>query len=503
MKASSIAWIMSLTKIRKILSRMLLLFWLMFCQTIHFVWSQLPQHSMYLNNEIKFERLGIEQGLANNSATNLMQDQQGFIWFATNDGLTKYDGYTFTLYQNNPRDTNSLADNSVSAVYEDRSGLIWVGLGGGGGVNSFDPKNGIWKRYLYDPDNPNSISNGDIHAILEDHTGMLWFASLDGGLTRYNPKTGQFTRFQYDVKNSHSLSNDQVSALLEDKAGRLWVGTGSGLDLFDPETNSFRHIVGGPKDSITFKSSDIHHIYEDSQGYLWLSTNGVYVLDPDAEKYKAHYFMDPNQPNSLGSNRVAAVVQDRDGNYWIATRVGLYRLDLHTGHFKLYGNKEYLPKDVFIHDLLVDQSGLIWVGTLGSGAYYFFPQPWKFRRYLNEANTAFGKGSNQIQSIFKASDGQLYVATSSSLLRFDSTRAAFSLAYQVPSAKEHVNDYFITSSCEEKPGVFWLGTTQKGIVRFDSHSGKETYMQHDSLDSESLPVTLLMSCSRIAKVSSG
>ena len=101
--------------------------------------AQQPEFTLYLNNEIMFERLASENGLSNNIAFGIHQDKKGFMWFATLDGLIKYDGYTLTLYQNNPKDTNSLGDNIVMSVYEDHTGLIWVGTAGGGGVNSFDP----------------------------------------------------------------------------------------------------------------------------------------------------------------------------------------------------------------------------------------------------------------------------------------------------------------------------------------------------------------------------
>ena len=172
----------------------LFLFFLLSLQVI-LLKGQVAQNNLYLNNEIKFERLAIENGLSNNIAFGLTQDRKGFMWFATLDALIKYDGYTLTRYQNNPKDTNSLGDNIVMSVYEDHTGLIWVGTAGGGGVNSFDPQTGVWNRYPHDPKNTNSMGKGSIEGIAEDRSGMLWFGSTDG-LTRYNPKTNRFTVFE-------------------------------------------------------------------------------------------------------------------------------------------------------------------------------------------------------------------------------------------------------------------------------------------------------------------
>lgn len=107
--------------------------------------AQNSSEQLFLNNEIKIEHLGLEQGL-NNYLNNMMQDKKGYMWFTTADGLYKYDGYNLTRFQRNPRDTNSLADNSVSSIYEDRTGILWIGFGAGGGVNSFNPQTNQWKR---------------------------------------------------------------------------------------------------------------------------------------------------------------------------------------------------------------------------------------------------------------------------------------------------------------------------------------------------------------------
>jgi ligand-binding sensor domain-containing protein len=251
--------------------------------------AQAPQQDLYLNNEIKFERLGLEQGL-NNYVNTLMQDKKGYMWFGTSeDGLYKYDGYTFTHYKRNPRDINSLADNSVSALYEDRNGIIWVGFGAGGGVNSFNPQTGQWKQYKHDPKNPTSLTGGPIHTIQGDQQGLIWFGSLNGGVCWYNPKTGSFRTYKNNPGDKSSISNNKVPVLFIDKAGQLWVGTNTGLDLYDPKTESFQHITGetgaiatggdnaksnfslqyitgSVTDSILLTQTEVHNIIQDDKG---------------------------------------------------------------------------------------------------------------------------------------------------------------------------------------------------------------------------------------------
>ncbi len=464
----------------------LFLFFLFNIQVI-LVRGQLSQNNFYLNNEIKFERLAIENGFSNNIAFGMVQDKKGFMWFATLDGLIKYDGYTLTRYQNNPKDSNSLGDNIVMSVFEDHTGLIWVGTAGGGGVNSFDPQTGKWKRYPHNPKNSNSMGKGAIEGIEEDHNGMLWFGSTDG-LTRYDPDKSRFTVFVNNPADKYSLSNNRVYSVKEDKAGRLWIGTDTGLNLFDPQQGRFYQVGGDFKDSLLLKRAVVHHIFEDQQGLLWLSTwNGVFVIDPDSKKCSAYYHHNALDPKSIGSDVVFAITQDNTGSYWVSTESGLHYFDPKTKIFALYEHKSFLPTTKTKgHIIMTDRAGLIWIGTNGRGIIYFSSKQRKFRRYLNdEASLFFGTGTNRIKAIFKSGNNQLFVATSQNLLKFNTTKDNFEEVLQLKSL-HLIQDNTFTTACEEKPGIIWLGSYRSGIIRYDIHTGKTTFLQNDPSDSESL-----------------
>ena len=451
--------------------------------------SQIAQNNFYLNDKIRFERLAIENGLSNNVAFGMVQDQKGFMWFATLEALIKYDGYTLTRYQNDPQDTNSLGDNIVMSVYEDHTGLIWVGTAGGGGVNSFDPQTSKWKRYPHDPKNPNSMGKGSIEGILEDRIGNLWFGSTHG-LTRFNPIKNKFTVFENKPNDKYSLSNNWVYSIVEDNAGLIWIGTNYGVNYFDPKKELFylvEEILTGPN---LPELNMVHHIYKDKKGLLWLSMfgNGLFVLDPNSKKSVAHFVHDVTNSNSIGSNVLFAVTEDFIGNYWVSTDKGLYQFNPQTNVFNLYENKSYLPKTQTTgHIIKTDQSGLVWVGTVGRGIIYFSPQQRKFRRYLNdESSLMFGLGSNRIKSLFKSDKGQLFVATNQNLLKFNSSKDQFESVFQLKPIKNENETLNLTAACEEMPGIYLLGTQQKGIIRYDAFTRKATLLQNSPMDSTSL-----------------
>ena len=130
---------------------------------------------------LRFEHLALEDGLSQNSVLAILQDQQGFLWFGTQDGLNRYDGYEFTVFKADPENPNSLSSSSIVALYQDRDGIIWVGTWGNG-LNRLDPRTGQITRYEPNPDDPTAIGNGIVSAILEDRAGRLWVGSMGGGL---------------------------------------------------------------------------------------------------------------------------------------------------------------------------------------------------------------------------------------------------------------------------------------------------------------------------------
>ena len=186
------------------------------------------------STQIKFEHISITDGLSQNTVNCILQDSKGFMWFATEDGLNKYDGYDFSIYDSDPDDPGTININYVWTIYEDRFGTLWVGTWGGG-LNRFDRANECFTHYINEPDNTHSLSHNEVRAICEDQSGKLWIGTKGGGLNKFDPYLGRFKHYRHDPENPFSLSGDEVMCLCADRGGRLWVGTRTaGLNRFDP-----------------------------------------------------------------------------------------------------------------------------------------------------------------------------------------------------------------------------------------------------------------------------
>ncbi len=239
----------------------------------------------------------------------VVQDHQGFMWFAGTGELYRYDGYDFTHYQHDPQDSTSLAGTWVHSLYVDRGGKLWVGTFGGG-LNRYNEETDTFTRFMHDADDPTSLSHDTVTVILEDSRGTLWVGTF-GGLNRFDPDTGTFTHYRHDPTDTTSLSNDRVRALYEDRQGTLWVGTGhpevtvtpageGGLNRFDPTTGTFTRYLHDPEDETSLIHNKVMSLYEDSRGVFWVGTirDGLHEMDREAGTFTRHRY-DPSNPTKL------------------------------------------------------------------------------------------------------------------------------------------------------------------------------------------------------------
>ena len=290
--------------------------------------------------------VAIDEGISDLRVNCILEDHQGFIWFGTDDGLNRFDGYDYKVYQHIPSDSTSLPSSKIEEIYQDRNGNIWIGtmegknglcryepridgfiqmevnpgsqsstnitsiaetkdgylwLGSWGawqGLIRFDPATRSLKHFKHDPENSNTLSDGVILLIYEDQqenlwvgTGAPWMHLERGGLNLYHAETGTFTRFQHDPDNPASLQNNVVLSALEDSRGDFWIGTGQGLHLMNREEGIFQFLPYNEanEDQLSGPSfGPLNAIHEDQYGQLWFGGDGIVSFDPKTEKIKHH-----------------------------------------------------------------------------------------------------------------------------------------------------------------------------------------------------------------------
>ena len=204
-------------------------------------------------DDIKFERISLEQGLSQSSISTIMKDSKGFMWFGTESGLNKYDGYEFVIYKNNPFDSTSISNNQIQSTFEDDEGFIWIGTGSGG-LNKFNRETETFSYYRHDPQNLNSISGDFVGFAFEDKSNAIWVFTNAGGIDLFNKETEKFKHFKYNPVDPKSLCSNNIRWIYEDIAGNVWLGTANGLNKFNRGKRNFERFLVGTFISTIYES---------------------------------------------------------------------------------------------------------------------------------------------------------------------------------------------------------------------------------------------------------
>lgn len=421
---------------------------------------------------VQFEPLGLEQGLSQSVVIDILQDDQGFMWFATQDGLNRYDGQQFKVFENDPNNPNSLSGEFVQALALDHDGAIWIATNGFG-LNRYDPATGQFARYNHDPDDPNSLADDELNALLVDDANAIWIGTNGSGLDRLDPATGQFTHYRYDSSDHNSLSHDNVQSIYAGTEGTLWIGTLGGLSRLDSATNAFTRYNTTPSDPNSLSSNSITVVCGDRDGMLWIGTNdgGVNRFDPQTGA-ATRFRHDPEDPHSLSYDVISDIYVDSRGVLWIGTNGGgLDVFNRDTGRFAHYPPDPGTPgalNNSQIWSIYEDTAGVLWFGTFGSGINKFDPARQKFSLYRADPSQAGGLNHNVIWHFEEASDGRLWIGTNGGGINiYDPATGRWDYLRSDPLDPTSLPGDFVMNVFEDSAGNMWIGTDGYGLARLD------------------------------------
>jgi ligand-binding sensor domain-containing protein/signal transduction histidine kinase len=509
----------------------------------------------YLEGQFKFEHITIEQGLSQNTVFSMLQDSKGFMWFGTEDGLNKYDGYSFQVYRHDPEDPTSISGNYIQSLYEDQVGFLWIGTLSG--LNKYNSKTEKFDHYLTQwiycifEDQSGTLWIGaedglfqfdrnknefqlhqthTVHALYEDQTGVLWVGTENGlfqfdrnpkrllhvrdgkisaiyqdgegelwigtedGLVRKNGERQQYIRYRNDPFDPTSLIEDQVRSVYQDRSGILWIGTDNGLDIYYRETDRFIHSRAGSSGS--YGLWRVSSIYEDREGVLWIGTvaGGIHKLDI-RRRHFFHYQKNLSNPEGLNSNNVRAIYEDQEGMLWIGTDTGLNRLDRQNNSWQHYENDPVDPQSLshnFVRSIHQDHSGAIWIGTSG-GLDKLDPYTGNFTHYTHDPADENSLSHNVVMFIHEDLDGMLWIGTKGGgLNRYDQQTGQFTRYLYDENINQSSGSDRLWAFYEDPAGIFWIGTTN-GLLAFDPNTLDYTHYRSYPADPHSLSHNVIMS----------
>lgn len=410
------------------------------------------------------------------------------MWFGTEDGLNKYDGYTFTIYKHDPDNPSTISDNSIQTLFEDSHGTIWVGTAWG--LNRLDPKTETFTRYLHDPENLLSLNGTVVSAIVEDPSGNLWVGTEEG-LNRLVASDNSFVHYQHYPDRRNSLCSNLVTALTVDPKMGLWVGTSDGLDFYDSQTDQFIHYRNDPQNIRSLSSNKILSLFIDHYGLLWVGTEdeGINRLNT-ANGTFIRYQSRPGNPYSLVSNDIRAIFEDSKDRLWVGTRKALHLLDRAEDYFLHY---QHDPKDPYslsndyILSLFEDRSGVFWIGTFSGGLNKYNQTSDRFMLYQYQPGVPNSLSDNIVNAIFEDQEGVVWVGTmDGGLNRLDSETSSFKAYINNPLDTSTLGSNDVRAILQDRSGILWVGTYGGGLNRFNPDTGRFQRFLHSADNHNSL-----------------
>jgi ligand-binding sensor domain-containing protein/signal transduction histidine kinase len=428
-----------------------------------FLYFLLPCISNAQKKNLHIAHLTTDDGLSHNHIYEILQDRRGFMWFATQDGLNRYDGYSFVVYKNNANDSSTISNNFILDLIEDNLGNLWLGTATGG-VNKFDPVTGHVTRYLHDPGNPNSISDNEVESILQDSYGNFWFGTENNGLDKFELTTETFTHFAKDIDNQ---AIGRATKLIEDKHKNIWFTGERGLFHLNPQTGE----ITRPPATKSLLSAD--YIYEDAAGIFWILTWNPAALikyNPATEQLTKY----PCDAIGLWS---CNLVDDGKQGFWIPSKKGLCYFNKQTEQFKyIFQQDDTTPdgiNDNFVSSIHRDRAGLLWLGTEKGGINIVNFQNEQFDFYGHKQGNPNSLLPGKVTAVHTDDDGVLWLGyTPLALSRID-RNSGKTTHYTPKPGDKHSLGKGATIKCifRDSRGYLWLGGWESGLTQFDERTG--------------------------------
>ncbi len=403
-----------------------------------------------VRDELRFAQMTVNDGLISNKVNDITQDANGYIWFGSDEGLSRFDGYGIRNYQHDDYDSLSISSNVVFTLFTDSQGLIWVGLRYG--LDLYDASINQFSHPKYQE---KSLTN--VRDFFEDQNGRVWICAEEG-LFYYEPDTRTIHDYQ---KENISFVKSPMHSFYKDSREQLWIGsTYNGLSMVDVEGNTHHF-----KQTTGFRIENIIE-HEDK---MWVCTynNGLFKYDP-ADSSLISVDINKSRPFSL---RIREMRKDRKGNLWLGTRDGLYMKTAGEDRFILMGGMEMKFAKIghnSVFSLFIDEFDIIWLGSFSGGVNYADLNQKMFRSIgFDEHELENSLNDNSVFSILEDKDKNLWFGTESGGVNFyNSKTGKFSYFLSNP-AKDGITAVNIHALAETPEHKLWVGTYDAGLVLLD------------------------------------
>jgi ligand-binding sensor domain-containing protein/signal transduction histidine kinase/DNA-binding response OmpR family regulator len=416
--------------------------------------------------QIRFRNYSVAEGLPSSTVRAIAQDDQGYLWFGTKNGISRFDGYQFRNFQYKKNDSASLGNNFIHRITRIDSTHLWIGTESG--IYILDLEKEQFSHF--GPPKEKTVFD-----IMRDKDGIIWFTSRLNGLYRYDPVKKMLRNFK---AGNSGLSSDEVTRMAQDDDGNIWIGTfGNGIDIYNPSTGSFTNLRSGTSG---LSNDFINTIYKGRDGVMWVGTMNGGLCKWEPRQRTFHVYHNDGSPYSINDDIVRAVCQVSPDKIYVGTEKGLNVLDIATNRFTVYtskGNDPFSISDNAIYSLFPDKAGTMWIGTFFGGASYFNEKGPVFELYYpTEAQHSLS--GRAVSSFLEEGPGKLWVGTEDGGLQIFNTLTRTFQQYPLLPGQQKLSYHNIHTLLRDKAGNIWMGLFAGGVNVLDPKTGSMQYFQH-------------------------
>lgn len=411
-------------------------------------------------DSVRFRNFGISSGLSQTTVRALLQDEQGFLWIGTQDGLNRFDGYDFKVYAHDRRDASSLGDNHITAMTQGDGGVIWIGTVSGG-LNRLDPRDEQITVYRHRLDQAGSLAADGVVALLRSRDGRLLVATAAGGLQTLLPTETEFAEF-----GPAATQIGVIRSMVQMADGSIWLGGNQGLWRYQAEHDRWTPVAAD-----IHGLGDIQALSSGADGSIWAGTtrSGLWQLSADGQ-VQTEYHSDATRSDALPDDQVRALLHTRSGQLWVGTMNGLA---LHQQTTDRFLNWRYDASDAGspagnrIASLYEDRDGLIWIGTWTGGFSIHNPATQVVRLIRNHGRDQTSLPASPVRALWMDHDGSLWmgILEGGGLIHYDIERGVLQRWVHDPLDPASLAGDVVQSIARTPDGRLWVGTQGAGISR--------------------------------------
>ncbi|MEX6689923.1 two-component regulator propeller domain-containing protein [Danxiaibacter flavus] len=472
---------------------------------------QLIAEAAIAQSPLIFKHLTVEDGLSSGSVLSVAQDNKGFIWAGTMDGLNRYDGTRVKVFKSFYRDNFIGASIKINQLCADEYDNVWIGTNNG--LYVYNIKLDSFRVYYHSPADKNSLCHNDVKALCFDNRKNLWVGT-EAGISIFT-RTGSFgfkcSSVSFDTNDStlldvsslfqsitgrmfagtanglvslatspssrnwrneqHILQGNKVTAIAEDQYQNIWAGTASnGIFRISGDNGLVRHFARGKNIDEGPISNIIRKIIRDKNGKLWIGTlKGLDILDPVSLKFET-YVHDPGDDRTLNFNSIWDIMQDRQGSMWVATFFGgLNVAESISTPFKVYRNegaKNTISSNV-VNPIINDGSGNLWVGTEAEGLNFIDRKTNIIKQFRNDETNPASLSSNLVKTLIRDDQNNIWVGMHGGGINVLTSTGKKIKEFNSNTKSGALNSNDVIALLYDGEKRIWVGTEENGVDVID------------------------------------